>query len=214
MRASPLILLLFTLTLFTSCNATLNFTPQKDGAAFILTLDCAKDNPTGRRLLSYIEVKRIKEDLTSIGVKSIKIKLNAMDKLPQDEENAYILLDTLEISGKISSKNSNPFTLSKVLTFTKNTLNLNFTTKTAKNLYQALPTFSASFIDMYMCPFLNDEEMEDSEYLENLLLVYGEEVVDRVKDGNLTFIISDKVNRTITYPFIRLLNLTSPLVLE
>lgn len=158
----------------TACDSTLRFTVIKQGGvtkgarfSYFCNLPIDKDD---------IDVKEIKQSLLDSGVKSVHIKRNK---------------DGLLIEGSFGM-DGNPFTQSGVVAWSDGgKLEVIFTRKTLRALYDKLSADIDALIDILMPPVTGDEEMSDEEYLDAIGALYGDDLKKNIEQGVLKIFIGD-----------------------
>ena len=108
----------------------------------------------------------------------------------------------MALSGNLSSPKDQHYTAGKVkaanfLTCTSSSLTIILSPETVQALFDQLPEYERSCLDLLMAPVLTGEEMDKTDYLATIALVYGQDIADEMGKASVAVSLESPVGTKI-----------------
>ena len=82
-------------------------------------------------------------------------------------------------------------------------------------LYAKMPDDFQSYMDLFMAPVFTGEDMSDADYLDLVTTVYGQPLVDELKNASVKItVISPTSKKTERIPLLKIMNLKEKVVIR
>lgn len=121
------------------------------------------------------------------------------------------VIDEISIQGDIDGNNGDFISGSSIIKSSNNGKNveIEFSRNNLLKMYDNMPSIMRSYIDLFMAPVFNEEEMSNEEYLELISSVYGQILADEIKTSTVDFIVvlSDGKTKQFSLELIDLINI-------
>lgn len=127
----------------------------------------------------------------------------------KDEKNQFFARMLL------SEKNSDILGKS-LIEFGNKKVKITLTPQSFKEFYDLADENLAAFLDLFMAPVFNDDELSESEYIELLASVYGNDFAQEIKDGSLKIVLLNEDGKNVSklIPYTKLFTLKEEMVLQ